>query len=148
MVCSPALLNTSDTKCDMGCILNQCISSQYQDDPWVMVFISSPTFPRSPGRNALKNIVGCKRSPYLQDLRQIAASFIEFHIIGHVYWHKKLHRPGAYWRGGPRDFFGSEILAKRVFWVYERRGGGFRSRKKYRDFLGYCTFHRLKSTIT
>ena len=41
--------------------------------------------------------------------------------------------------GGPKDFFGSDILAKRDF---------LGSRKQRRDFFGYCIFHQLKSTIT
>ena len=41
--------------------------------------------------------------------------------------------------GGPRDFFGSDILAKKDF---------FGSRKQHRDFFGYCIFHQFKSTIT
>ena len=45
---------------------------------------------------------------------------------------------GGGW-GGPKDFFGSEILAKRDF---------FGSRKQHRDFFGYCILHQLKSTIT
>ena len=50
--------------------------------------------------------------------------------------------------GGPKDFLGSDILAKRdFFWVYERRRDFFGSRKQHRDFFGYCIFHQLKSTI-
>ena len=36
----------------------------------------------------------------------------------------------------PSDFFGSEILAKVIFWVYERRCDFFGSRKKTGIFLG------------
>ena len=50
--------------------------------------------------------------------------------------------------GGPKDFFGSDILAKRDIWVYERRWDFFGSRKLHRDFFGHCIFDQLKSTIT
>ena len=40
---------------------------------------------------------------------------------------------------GSEGFFGSDILAKRDF---------FGSRKRHRDFFGYCIFHQLKSTLT
>ena len=48
--------------------------------------------------------------------------------------------------GGPKDFFGSDILG--FFGVHERRWDFFGSRKQHRDFFGYCIFHQLKSTIT
>ena len=51
--------------------------------------------------------------------------------------------------GVPKDFFESDILAKRDFLgVYERRRDFLGSRKQRRDFFGYCIFHQLKSTIT
>ena len=37
--------------------------------------------------------------------------------------------------GGPKDFFGSDTLAKKDF---------FGSRKQQRDFFGYCIFDQLK----
>ena len=75
---------------------------------------------------------------------------------GRWFSQKALHvpRPGApltYFNdgGGPKDFFGSDILAKRDFFgVYESRRDFFGSRKQHRDFSGYCIFHQLKSTIT
>ena len=50
--------------------------------------------------------------------------------------------PPTYFTGrGPTDFVGSEILVKRdFFWVYERRGEFFGSRKKRRVFLGGVLF--------
>ena len=36
--------------------------------------------------------------------------------------------------GGPSDFFGSEILAKVIFWVYERRREFLGHEKKQRHF--------------
>ena len=39
--------------------------------------------------------------------------------------------------GGPSDFFGSEILAKVIFWVYERRRD-FLGHEKNRDIFGGC----------
>ena len=50
--------------------------------------------------------------------------------------------------GGSEEFFWSEILAKRYFFGSMKDAGIFGSPKKHRDFLGYCTFHKLKSTIT
>ena len=51
--------------------------------------------------------------------------------------------------GGSKDFFGSDILAKKdFFWVYERRRDFFGWRKQQRDFFWYCIFHQLKSKIT
>ena len=37
---------------------------------------------------------------------------------------------------GPSDFFGSEILAKSDFWVYERRWDFLGREKKQRNFFG------------
>ena len=51
--------------------------------------------------------------------------------------------------GGPKDFFGSDILDKRDFLGSMKDARiFFGSRKQHRDFLGYCIFHQLKSTIT
>ena len=50
--------------------------------------------------------------------------------------------------GGAKDFFGSDILAKRDFLGLWKTMAFFGSRKQHRDFLGYCIFHQLKSTIT
>ena len=49
---------------------------------------------------------------------------------------------------GPKDFFGSEILAKRDFLDLSKTQGFFGVVKKHRDFSGFCVFHQLKSTIT
>ena len=47
---------------------------------------------------------------------------------------------GRGWEGGPRDFLGSEILAKGIFWVCRRRTDFFGSRKKRMEFLGVLYF--------
>ena len=50
--------------------------------------------------------------------------------------------------GGPRDFFGSDILAKKDFFGSMKDAGiFFGSREQHRDFFEYCIFHQLKSTI-
>ena len=53
-----------------------------------------------------------------------------------------------YLRGGPRDFFESETLAKRDLFGPVKDAGNFLGRKKTQGFYGYCTFYQLKSTIT
>ena len=52
--------------------------------------------------------------------------------------------------GGPRNCFGSEILAKRGFWGSIKDAGDFLGReKKTGIFLDIVqVFHQLKSTIT
>ena len=50
--------------------------------------------------------------------------------------------------GVRRIFLGLTFWPKGIFLVYERRRDFFGSRKQHRDFLGYCIFHQLKSTIT
>ena len=51
--------------------------------------------------------------------------------------------------GGPKDFSGSGILAKRDFFGSMKDAGiFFGSRKQHRGFLEYCNFHQLKSTTT
>ena len=51
--------------------------------------------------------------------------------------------------GGPKDFFGSDILAKRDFFGSMKDAGIFLDRENNTGiFFGYCIFHQLKSTIT
>ena len=51
--------------------------------------------------------------------------------------------------GGPKDFFGSDILAKRDFFGSMKDAGIFLGRENnMRDFYGYCIFRQLKSKIT
>ena len=51
--------------------------------------------------------------------------------------------------GGPKDFFGSDILAKRDFFGSMKDAGIFLGRENNRGiFWGYCIFHQLKSKIT
>ena len=45
-------------------------------------------------------------------------------------------------------FFGAEILAKRDSFGFVKDTGILLGREKTQDFLGYCTFHQFKSTIT
>ena len=50
---------------------------------------------------------------------------------------------------GPKDFFGSDILAKRDFFGSMKDAGIFLDRENNTGiFFGYCIFHQLKSTIT
>ena len=47
--------------------------------------------------------------------------------------------------GGPKDSFGSDILAKRDFFGSMKDAGIFLGRENKRGiFLGYCIFHQLK----
>ena len=52
-------------------------------------------------------------------------------------------------RRGPNDFLGSAIFAKRDFCGSMKDARIFLGLQKntLRDFLGYCSFHQLKSTI-
>ena len=49
---------------------------------------------------------------------------------------------------GSRDFFASEILAKRDFLGSMNDGSIFLGCEIHREFFGYWTFHQLNSTIT
>ena len=49
--------------------------------------------------------------------------------------------------GGLRGIFGSEILAKRDFLGSMKDARIFGIAKMHRDFVGYCNFYQLKSTI-
>ena len=52
--------------------------------------------------------------------------------------------------GGPKDIFGSDILAERDFFGSMKDAGIFWGRENNTGFFffGYCIFHQLKSTIT
>ena len=51
--------------------------------------------------------------------------------------------------GGPKDFFESDILAKRDFFGSMKDAGICLGRENNTGiFFGYCIFHQLKSTIT
>ena len=51
--------------------------------------------------------------------------------------------------GGSKGFFGSDILAKRDFFVSMKDARIFLGRENNTGiFFGYCIFHQLKSTIT
>ena len=56
------------------------------------------------------------------------------------------------WGGVRRIFWGSKILARRVFFFFFESMKDtkiyFGLRKKHSDLFGYCIFHQLKSTIT
>ena len=46
--------------------------------------------------------------------------------------------------GGPKDFFGSDILAKKDFFGSMKDADFFGSWKQQRDVFGYCIFDQLK----